>query len=103
MAELQTLADSTGEKEHLKLLKNKKSARSDLLGFSAQGALLRSHFQNVAKMDAPSYFFFSLEGKNEQRKLMHSLQSDIGQLLQESADRSFLKKSFKRDQRWRLV
>ncbi|KAJ4944112.1 hypothetical protein JOQ06_012657 [Pogonophryne albipinna] len=37
-------------------------------------------------MDAPSHFFFGLERKNGQRRLMHSLRSNAGQLLQESAD-----------------
>ncbi|XP_023284603.1 receptor-type tyrosine-protein phosphatase F-like [Seriola lalandi dorsalis] len=40
---------------------------------------------NVVKMDAPSHFFFGLERKNGQRRLIHSLRSDTGQLLQESA------------------
>lgn len=71
---------------HIKLLKRKKSALSDLLGFSAQGALVYSRFQYVAKMDAPSHFFFGLEQKNGQKRLMHSLLSDTGQLLQESGE-----------------
>ena len=65
---LQDLAASTGEAEHIKVLKRKKSALSDLLGFSAQGALVRSRFQYVAKMDAPSHFVFGLEWKNGQKK-----------------------------------
>ncbi|WP_213080652.1 hypothetical protein, partial [Escherichia coli] len=56
---LQDLADSTRETEHFKILKRKKSALSNLLGFSAQGALVRSRYQDIAKMDAPSHFFFS--------------------------------------------
>ena len=83
---LQGLADSTGEREHVEVFKSKNSALSDLLGFSAQGALVRSRFQNIVKMDAPSHFFFGLERKNGQRRLMHSLRSNAGQLLQESAD-----------------
>lgn len=86
VVELQGLADSTGDREWIQVLKSKKSALSDLLGISAQGALIRSGFQNVVKMDAPSHFFFSLECKNGHRRLIHSLRSDTGQLLQESAD-----------------
>ena len=41
VVELQGLADSTGEREHVNVFKSKNSALSDLLGFSAQGALLR--------------------------------------------------------------
>lgn len=40
-----------------RVLKRKKTALSDLLGFSAQGTLVRSRFQNVTQMDAPSHFF----------------------------------------------
>lgn len=85
IAELQELADSTGEKEHFTSLKRKKTTLSNLLGFSAQGALVRSRFQNVVKMDAPSHFFFALERKNGQRRL-HSLRNNNGQLLHESAE-----------------
>ncbi|KAK5910305.1 hypothetical protein CesoFtcFv8_004151 [Champsocephalus esox] len=37
-------------------------------------------------MDAHSHLFFGLERKNGQRRLMHSLRSNAGQLLQVSAD-----------------
>ena len=53
--------------------------RIAVLGVSAQGALVRSHFQNVAQMDVPSHFFFSLE--NGQRRFIHSLRCDAGQVL----------------------
>ncbi|KAK5933250.1 hypothetical protein CgunFtcFv8_013745 [Champsocephalus gunnari] len=86
VVERQGLADSTGEREHVEGFKSKNSALSDLLGFSAQGALVRSRFQNIVKMDAPSHLFFGLDRKNGQRRLMHSLRSNVGQLLQESAD-----------------
>ncbi len=86
VAELQVLADSTGGPEHTDVFKSKKSALSDLLGISAQGALVRSRFQNIVKMDAPSHFSFGLERKNGQRRRIHSLWSDNEQLLQESAD-----------------
>lgn len=58
IVKLQDLADSTREGEHFKVLKRKKSALSNLLGFSGQGALVRSRHQNIAKMDAPSNFFW---------------------------------------------
>lgn len=56
IVKLQELAGSTGEREHFEVLKTKKSALFNLLGFSAQGALVRSRFDNVVKMDAPSHF-----------------------------------------------
>ena len=86
VVELQNRADSTGDREHIEVLKLKRSALSDLLGFHAHGALVRSRFQNVAEMDAPSHFFFGLERKSGQKRLMHSLRSDSGLLLQEDAD-----------------
>ena len=75
---LQDLAAFTGEGERIKVLKRKKSALSDLLGFSAQRALVRSHFQYVAKMDAPSDFFFGLEQKNGQKKTHASAALTLG-------------------------
>lgn len=99
---LQDLADFTGNGEHIKALKKKKSALSNLLGFSAKGALVRSRFQNVIKMDAPSHFFFGLERKNGQKRLIHSLRSSNGQLLKESEEIrkcavTFYEKLFKKE------
>ena len=85
MVELQELADSTGERGHVEVFKAKKRMLADLLGVPARGAVVRSRFQHVAMMDAPSHFFFGLERKNGQRRLMHSLLSSDGQLLQETA------------------
>ncbi len=84
--DLQRLANSTNDGEHFKCLKRKKSALSSLLGFSTQGALVRSRYQNIVKMDAPSHFFFGLERKNGQKRLMHSLRSSTGQLLKEPVE-----------------
>ncbi len=72
---LQELAGSTGEREHFNVLKRKTITLSNLLGFSAQGALVPSRFQNVVKMDAPSHFFFALERKNGQKTHKPGLQS----------------------------
>ncbi|KAI3369665.1 hypothetical protein L3Q82_024503 [Scortum barcoo] len=55
----------------------------NLLEGRVQGALVRSRYQNITEMDAPSRFFFSLEKKNGQRKVIHSLLSDAGQELME--------------------
>ncbi len=37
-------------------------------------------------MDAPSHFFFALERKNGQKRLMHSLRDNTGQLLHDSTE-----------------
>ncbi|KAJ3609222.1 hypothetical protein NHX12_023746 [Muraenolepis orangiensis] len=84
--ELQELAESTGDRGHIGALKAKKSALADLLGISAQGALVRSRFRNISEMDASSRFFFGLERKNGQKRLIHSMRSDTGQILSESTD-----------------
>lgn len=102
ITKLQDVADATRETEHFKVLKKKKSVLSNLLGFSAQGALIRSRHQHIVEMDAPSHFFFGLERKNGQRKLMHSLRSSTGQLLQDSGEirksaAAFYKRLFKKE------
>lgn len=48
-------------------------------------------------MDAPSQFFFELERRNGQRKIIHSLQSSNGFLVSDSAEISRLTVSFYRD------
>jgi len=52
-----------------------------MLGCATQGAIIRSCFQSAELMDAPSKFFFSLEKKNGQKKFIHALQSEEGDLL----------------------
>lgn len=47
----------------------------------AKGALVRSRYQNLTQMDAPSKFFFNLERKNGQSRYIHSLRSENGQEL----------------------
>ena len=78
VVKLQNLVDSTGNQEYSEALKSKKAALANLLGLSAQGALVRSRFMNVSHMDAPSQFFFGLERKNGQKKIIHSLRSESG-------------------------
>lgn len=57
------------------LKQSKKAAIANLLGTTAQGALVRSRYMNAFMMDAPTKFFFSLESKNGQRKVIHSLRA----------------------------
>ncbi|KAL2076888.1 hypothetical protein ACEWY4_027518 [Coilia grayii] len=83
---LQTLIDTTNDQSHIEKIKIKKIQLRDLLEKKAQGALVRSRFRNVSEMDAPSKFFFGLEQKNGQKRLIHALRSDSGALLTETAD-----------------
>ncbi|KAL6466369.1 hypothetical protein MHYP_G00241730 [Metynnis hypsauchen] len=84
--DLQSLIDSTGDQSHTANLKSKRSALANLLGFRAQGALVRSCYQSLTQMDAPSKFFFNLERKNGQSRFIHSLRSEDGQELIEPVD-----------------
>ncbi len=82
----QQLADSTGDHYYLDTCLKKKAQLADLLGHKAQGALVRSRFQSIDQMDAPSKYFFSLEKKNGQRRLIQALRSEDGGLLLNPAD-----------------
>ncbi|TWW77612.1 Transposon TX1 uncharacterized 149 kDa protein ORF 2 [Takifugu flavidus] len=55
------------------------AASANLLGARVQGALVQSRIQDITEVDAP--FFFGLERKSGQRKLIHSLLLDTGQKL----------------------
>ena len=81
LVDLQSLAESTGDRGHIEALTVKKTALSSLLGVKAQGALVRSRFMDATHMDAPSHYFFSLERQNGQRKIFHSLRTDTGATL----------------------
>ncbi|KAA8578255.1 hypothetical protein FQN60_007073, partial [Etheostoma spectabile] len=74
-------AGSTGNRGCIEDLKSKKGALADLLGLKAQGALIRSWFQSATLMDSPTKFFFGLEKKNGQRRMIHVLRSAGGQEL----------------------
>uniref|UniRef100_A0AAV2J8I0 Uncharacterized protein n=1 Tax=Knipowitschia caucasica TaxID=637954 RepID=A0AAV2J8I0_KNICA len=89
VVELQRLAVSTGERGCLQSLKAQKSALASLLGTSAQGALVRSRHMDLTQMDVPSQFFFSLEVKNGQKRIIQSLRSDGGRLITSAEVRSF--------------
>ena len=86
IVEVLNLIDSTRNQDHIKDLKSKQSALTDLLGTKAQGALVRSPFQSAALMDAPSKFFFGLEKKNGQSKIIHTLRSTEGEELSDSKE-----------------
>ena len=84
--ELQSLVASTGNRGHLDSLNSKQSAIANLLGVSAQGALVRSRFMNISQMDAPSQFFFGLEQRNGQRKTIHCLRTGGGSEVSDSSE-----------------
>ncbi|KAI3352703.1 hypothetical protein L3Q82_020166, partial [Scortum barcoo] len=84
--EVQHLLSCTGDQGHVETLKSKKAAIANLLGITAQGALVRSRFMNASMLDSPSKFFFSLESRNGQRKVIHCLRSDNGSSLTETTE-----------------
>lgn len=57
IVKLQELAESAGGRDVLEALTMKKTQLGDLLGVKVQGALVRSRFQNIDQMDAPTIFF----------------------------------------------
>ncbi|KAK3558043.1 hypothetical protein QTP86_006421 [Hemibagrus guttatus] len=85
IVELQRL-EATGDRGHIEALKRKKAKMNDLLDITAQGALVRSRFKSAAEMDAPSKFFFSLEQKNGQKRFIHAVRTESGDLLSESTE-----------------
>ncbi len=77
----QEVAQSSGNQTHIEGLFLKKSVLSDMQKVKAQGALVRSRFKDIDQMDMPSKFFFSLEKKNGQKRIIHSLFSETGSLI----------------------
>ncbi|KAK3548437.1 hypothetical protein QTP70_013069 [Hemibagrus guttatus] len=70
VVEIQGLVESTGNRGHIEALKKKKHALDDLLNTAVQGALVRLRFKSATEMDAPSKFFFILEKKNGQKRIL---------------------------------
>ncbi len=79
LKEIQECKDTSGE--YIISIQEKKKSLNNLLDLAAQGALVRSRFQNIELMDAPSKFFFNLEKKNGQKRFIHNLRSETGVLL----------------------
>lgn len=71
LVELQEAVESTGNRDYVEALK-KKHLLNDLLG---------SRFSNVTEMDAPSKFFFGFESKNGQKRFIHAVQTESGDLV----------------------
>ncbi|TWW59346.1 Transposon TX1 uncharacterized 149 kDa protein ORF 2 [Takifugu flavidus] len=74
--EVQNLLGCTENRGYVEVLQSKNAAIASLLGTTAQGALVCSRYMNASMMDAPSKFFFSLEQKNGQKKVIHCLRAD---------------------------
>ncbi|KAK3526475.1 hypothetical protein QTP70_029653, partial [Hemibagrus guttatus] len=85
IVELQCL-EASGNRGHIEALKSKKAKMNDLLDVTAQGALVRSRFTSVTEMDAPSKLFFSLEQKNGQKRFIHAVRTESGDLLSEATE-----------------
>uniref|UniRef100_A0A8C5D1K3 Reverse transcriptase domain-containing protein n=1 Tax=Gouania willdenowi TaxID=441366 RepID=A0A8C5D1K3_GOUWI len=83
IVELERLSESTANPEYIEILKIKKLVLADLFDGKVQGALVRSRFQAIEEMDAPSSFFFGLEKRSGQGRVIHSLFEDTGQILTE--------------------
>ncbi|TWW81692.1 Transposon TX1 uncharacterized 149 kDa protein ORF 2 [Takifugu flavidus] len=76
--ELEQFRESRGDRGCLETLKTKKMALANLLDTKVQGALVRSRIQDIAEMDTPSTFFFGLDRKRGQSRVIHSLLSEEG-------------------------
>lgn len=59
-------------------LNKKRQELSSLLHEQAKGALIRSRYCSIKYMDAPSTFFFNLERKHVQQKMMCHLRRSDG-------------------------
>lgn len=57
--DLQKLFEVTGEQKCIDALKRKKSFLTDMLGIKTKGALVRSRYQMLTQIDAPSRFFLA--------------------------------------------
>lgn len=97
VVEPQNLAEFTGNRGYLDSLKSRRSALANLLGITAKGALVRWRFLDATQMDAPSQFFFSLERKNSQGKIIHSLRSSSGSEISDSSEIRWLAVEFYKD------
>ncbi|KAK3521155.1 hypothetical protein QTP70_000521 [Hemibagrus guttatus] len=85
IVELQRL-EATRNRGYIEALKSKKAKMNDLLDITAQGALVRSRFKSATEMDTPSKFFFSLEQKNGQKRFIHVVRTESGDLLSEPTE-----------------
>ncbi|XP_037391516.1 uncharacterized protein LOC119262641 [Pygocentrus nattereri] len=75
---VQCLGEATGDQEHITARKRKKAALTDLLGMT-------THFRNVTELDAPLKFF-GLELKNGQKRFMHAVRSESGDLVSKPSE-----------------
>ena len=67
--DLEIEIESTGNPVCFEDLKSKKAILTDLLGFKAQGVLVRPCFHSIALMDSPSKLFF--QPREERAEQVH--------------------------------
>lgn len=79
--DLQELTQTSSDSIYLETFLKKKAELKELINYKAQGALVRAKFFNVDQMDAPSKYFFGHERKNGQKRIIHALRSEDGNLL----------------------
>lgn len=63
------------------LLKYKKQLLWDLLDSKVRGAVVKAQFQGLSQMDVPIQFFFSLEKKHVEQKMIGHFKKSLGQVL----------------------
>nr|BAC82603.1 pol-like protein [Takifugu rubripes] len=73
IVELESIGSSTGERGYIEILKSKKMVLSNLLDGQVQGALVRPRIQDFTEMETPASFFFGLEKKRGQNRVIHPL------------------------------
>ncbi len=86
LVKLQERLELTKNEIEIESFRKKKASLSELLDLTIQGAFIRSRFQNIESMDAPSKFFFNLEKKNGNNRHIHALRSETGVLLLNPVD-----------------
>ncbi len=86
LMKLQDVPIFTKDGNVMENVKKKNNLLAELMGLTTQGAIIRSRYQSVELMDAPSKLFFKLEKKNGQKKLIHALRSENGVLLTSPVD-----------------
>lgn len=87
--DMQECTDASGDSNFIKSFKEKNNSLNNLLDLITQAALVRTRFQNIELMDAPSKFFFNLEKRGSYTIYILKLgfcyrtllKSEIGQLI----------------------
>ncbi|MBN3292510.1 YTX2 protein, partial [Polypterus senegalus] len=86
IAEFQQLLEKGPNEQLQASLTSAKLGLAHLLETRAQGALVRARFQRLTEMDAPTQYFFGLEKKNSQSKILHCIRTPDGSETQEPSE-----------------